>query len=479
MDKLEPITYDTMADGLRESIDYWNNWTGKTHFLEKDNSFALGYLRRVRYWLYMKDPNFEVIEGRPTPDKLPPERAIHFKGDNIPFQSEIIDANINREMGIFNLATGAGKTFIAIRLMSYHNVRTVVVVPSLALLNQWIDRLKTYTGAKIGFASAKQFHDGDIFVVTQQTLSNAFTRTSNNKKTQERYQKTKDIWYRAGMLIVDECHHASARTWKFVIRQSRAFYRYGLTATTDLRHDRADYEYYGLLGDKLEVLDYEELVEMGMAVPIKVWFHNVEYEHFDHNWEFISKDGYSVEDRYIVDNRQRNQMIIDIALDKGIRRDTQVLILFRRVPHGRNVYARMINQLKSRPDLKMFNIQLNQIALINGSVASQKREYIYKRFIDGEIKILLAQHQVIGEGWDVSNIFVIINAMGGKSEINRIQNMGRGARLHENKAFLEIHDFADQSKYTTKHAQIRAMTYSKQGAEMVNIKQTYLGHLFN
>jgi superfamily II DNA or RNA helicase len=460
--------------------DYWTNWDGKAYYLNKDNSFPLGFLQRVKYFSYAIDPYFKLFDKR----KLPPPlfKKIEFTGELRQYQETVIDQALDEPMGIFNLATGSGKTVVAIALMTRKNVQTVVIVPTLALLNQWIDKLKQFSTAHIGFKSSKQLKEGDVFIITQSSLNKALTTRSQQSKTQARYEIIKRIWRDAGMVIIDESHHASAKTWKAMMSYTNAYYRFGLTATTDKRTDKADYEYYALLGDKLSIIDYSDLLELGYSIPIEVFFYDIPYRHYNHKWKFHQKEGGSVENDYIVNNDDRNAKILDVALDKAIRRDKQTLLIFKRVVHGEILFNRGRMAIENRPDLKLHYKDVyeavKRIRLVYGQTKEKERNEIYQDFKDKRIKLLIAQNQLIGEGWDMPNIQVIIIAGGGKSEIMSIQNMGRGSRQSEDKQTLEIHDFADQGKYVQDHAQERAKTYDEIGAKMMNIENTTLSFLF-
>jgi superfamily II DNA or RNA helicase len=455
--------------------DYWTNWDGKVKYLKKDNSFPLGFLRRVKYFVYAlgEIPSFRLIDKRIKPKML--FKQIEFTGELRQYQETVVDQSLNEPMGIFNLATGSGKTVVAIALISRKNTQTVVVVPTLALLNQWIDKLKQFSTAHIGFKSSKQLKEGDVFIITQSSLNKALTTHSSQDKTQARYEIIKRIWREAGMVIIDESHHASAKTWKAMMSYTNAYYRFGLTATTDKRTDKADYEYYALLGDKLSVIDYSDLLELGYSIPIEVFFYDIPYRHYNHKWKFHQKGGFSVENDYIVENNDRNDQIVNVALDRAFRRDKPTLILFKRVTHGEVIYNKAVMDM-SRPDLQIYNDL--QIKLVYGKTKEKERNEIYQEFKDKQVKLLIAQNQLIGEGWDMPNIEVIIIASGGKSEIRSIQNMGRGSRQAHKKKTLEIHDFADQGKYVQDHARERAKTYEEIGAKMINIDNTTLSYLF-
>lgn len=119
------------------------------------------------------------------------------------------------QRGVVVLPTGAGKTTVAIAAMAQLGVATLCLVPTLVLLDQWVEAIAhCYTRApgRIG--------DGvhDIEAVTIATYASAVTWAPR-------------IGNRFGMVIVDEVHHVGAECPREVLEMLVAPARLGLTAT--------------------------------------------------------------------------------------------------------------------------------------------------------------------------------------------------------------------------------------------------------
>jgi superfamily II DNA or RNA helicase len=123
------------------------------------------------------------------------------------------------DTGVLAASTAFSKTVVAAYLIAQHKVNTLVVVHRRQLLDQWIEMLIKFLNIKdIGqIGGGKRKTTGKIDVAMVQSL----------------YDKgeVNDLVGNYGHLIVDECHHISAVSFEQVVRQSKARYITGLSAT--------------------------------------------------------------------------------------------------------------------------------------------------------------------------------------------------------------------------------------------------------
>jgi hypothetical protein len=153
-----------------------------------------------------------------------------FKGDRInaefigtlrPEQQAAADALLEHDTGVLSASTAFGKTVVAAYLIAERSVNTLILVHLKELLYQWIARLNTFLGVSVNdigqIGGGKRKPSGIIDVATIQSLG--------------RKGEVKDIVAKYGYLVVDECHHISARSFEIVARQCKAKYVTGLSAT--------------------------------------------------------------------------------------------------------------------------------------------------------------------------------------------------------------------------------------------------------
>jgi hypothetical protein len=136
-------------------------------------------------------------------------------------QAESVRQALGHDEGVLCAPTAFGKTVVAAKLIAERGVSTLVLVHRRQLLDQWRERLGMFLNlpAKaIGqIVGGKANRTGCIDVALLQSL--------------QRKGEVKDFVAEYGHVIVDECHHLSAFSFEQVMKQVKARYVVGLTAT--------------------------------------------------------------------------------------------------------------------------------------------------------------------------------------------------------------------------------------------------------
>ncbi|MFP8954384.1 DEAD/DEAH box helicase [Natrialbaceae archaeon A-arb3/5] len=117
--------------------------------------------------------------------------------------------------GVLELPTGSGKTVIALKTIEHLAVPTLVVVPTIDLLEQWHRELEAEFGSPIG-----RFGGGEqrLEPITVSTYDSA-------------YLKADSVGDRFGFVVFDEVHHLGGEGYREIARLLAAPARLGLTAT--------------------------------------------------------------------------------------------------------------------------------------------------------------------------------------------------------------------------------------------------------
>lgn len=185
--------------------------------------FWTGNLNRVTALLQENNLPFEVMDDR-VPPVLGP--SLPFYGPPLrDFQIDAAKMAMEKTRGGIKLPTGSGKTLLAGYLMTQLNIPTVFIVQKLSLLSQAIGEFEKCLQVPIGKIQAQNKKLEKFNVATIQTLNNVLKESNNNELARWLQEECQ-------MVIVDEFHHASSATHKFVMqRLLNSYYKLGLSAT--------------------------------------------------------------------------------------------------------------------------------------------------------------------------------------------------------------------------------------------------------
>jgi hypothetical protein len=132
------------------------------------------------------------------------------------------EADKNKPMGgIIQLSVGMGKTLLAIYLAHILKLKTLVVVNQEFLQDQWIERFKGFTDAKVGKIQGKVIDiiNKDVVIGMVQSIS------------MKDYED--NVFKEFGLVIFDEVHHYGSRIFSRALMKTATKYTIGLTATLE------------------------------------------------------------------------------------------------------------------------------------------------------------------------------------------------------------------------------------------------------
>ncbi|ELZ17352.1 type III restriction protein res subunit [Haloterrigena salina JCM 13891] len=144
--------------------------------------------------------------------------------------------------GVLELPTGSGKTVIALKAIERLSVPTLVVVPTIDLLEQWQRELEREFDRPIG-----RFGGGEqrLEPITVSTYDSA-------------YLKADSVGDRFGLVVFDEVHHLGGEGYREIARLLAVPARLGLTATFE-RPDGAHEVIAEIVGPLVHRVDVDEL----------------------------------------------------------------------------------------------------------------------------------------------------------------------------------------------------------------------------
>jgi superfamily II DNA or RNA helicase len=140
--------------------------------------------------------------------------------------------------GIINMQTGSGKTVCSLYIIGKYKLKTLIIVNTVELMNQWIKSIKMFLpDASIGKIQGNTFdiYEKDIVIGMIQTIS-------------MRKEYTREKLSVFCLLFVDECHHLSSEVFSEALIKTRVKYTFGLSATIE-RKDGLECVFKWHIGD--------------------------------------------------------------------------------------------------------------------------------------------------------------------------------------------------------------------------------------
>ena len=359
---------------------------------------------------------------------------VQFKGILRDEQQLATNTLLQHENGILSLPTAFGKTVIGASLIAERKCNTLVLVHLQTLLDQWKKSLGQFLeinetlpeqekkrGRKkvrsiIGqIGGGKNTSSGIIDIALVQSLI-------HNDEVDE-------IVKEYGMVIVDECHHASSVNFEKVLSNTNAKYVYGLTATPKrqdgqhpvvfmqcgaIRHSVSSKEQAGKR-------DFEHFV-----VPCFTSFRKP-LTQSESDWHITNI--YST----LAEDETRNQQIVADVLD-AVGNNRTPIILTQRTDH----VMLLTDMLKKQTDA-------NIIVLIGTDSAKKKRETteLLESIPPNEKLTIVATGKYIGEGFDYPRLDTLFFASPIAWKGTLAQYAGRLHREYPGKQDVIVYDYVD------------------------------------
>ena len=275
---------------------------------------------------YIYLPKYWALEKIGEPKKNLLKRGEYFnqKLETIypprPFQVEIIDKTYKqlKEIGggIITVSCGQGKTYMSINISTLINQKTLIIVHTSVLLDQWMDRIKYFIpNAKIGIIQGKKFdiENKDYVIAMLQTIIRS---------------KSEEDFKSFGLTIYDEAHHMAAPSFSKAFPIVSSKYNLGLSATPK-RSDNLQNIFYWNIGPT----SFESFTNDKFAIVKNINFTDDNYVE-KYNW-MGSIDLHKLH-LQIIDNDFRNEIIIKQLVNLS-KKGRQILVLSKLINHLRTL----------------------------------------------------------------------------------------------------------------------------------------------
>ncbi len=433
-------------DGVDKLIEiYYDRGTLKITGVKDDNELIDGCKWDERENVYRLEAiQYSNLIEHFVENKIPYEdHAREYKELNVelnvrqepfPYQKEALKAWIkNQSKGVVVLPTGSGKSYLATLSIESKKRSTLLVVPTLDLMNQWYDTLKSAFNTDIGLIGGG-YHDLKDITIT--TYDSAYIHAEN-------------IGAKFGLVIFDECHHLPGETYSLSAMQLIAPYRLGLTATPE-RADGQHVMLNTLIGKTVYRKEITELSGKYLAdyetVRLAVSLSQREIEEYREQRRiyvnFLSRSGINMSSP-----QGWNQFIIQSSRSKAGREAFNAYRKQKDIALAAPAKIKLLDSLlkKHRHDRVLVFTQDNKsvytiskqflIPAITHQTKVKERSEILSNFNEGTYKAIVTS-KVLNEGVNVpeANVGIILSGSGSVTE--HIQRLGRILRKSKDKKAL-------------------------------------------
>jgi superfamily II DNA or RNA helicase len=290
------------------------------------------------------------------------------------------------------------------------NVPTLIVVPTLELVQQWKKELENKLGIEVGTYSGERHILKPVTVATYDTA----------------YLRAEELGNRFLLLVFDEVHHLPSPGYMNISEMFIAPYRLGLTATYE-REDGLHKDLERLIGGKVYEIGIDKLSGKHLAeyttrkiVTDLTGEERAEYEKYHSAFtDFLKKKNIILKSpkdfRLLVMRSGRDASAREALLARNRARRVERMIIF--TEHNSLVYAISKEFL---------------IPAITHTTQKEERAEILNNFREGKYKEVVTS-KVLEEGIDVpeASVGVILSGSGSKREYK--QRLGRILRKKEGK----------------------------------------------
>ena len=403
--------------------------------VDNEGVFRLLRARRGEFKILMINLGFPVVDMVPMRQGAEMKFNLKPELDARYYQKEAVESLYgNGEpgtgFGTIVLPCGAGKTIVGILAMHKIQKQTVIIVPNISAIHQWIREIARWTDIprdQIGEYSGERKEIKPVTVTTYQSMIGI-----KDKKTGETVFELFDDrpW---GFIVYDEVHMLPAPSFQLAARL-QSIYRLGLTATL-VREDGKQGEVFTLVGPKRYDTPWINLAEKGFIA--KAYCHEIRLPmNEDDELEYGIAENAAA---YKIAALNRNKLKVIRTLLKRHEGEQMIII------------GQYLDQLKEIQ--KEFGFPI-----ITGSTSNKKRDELYDKFRTREITTLIVS-KVANFAIDLPDASVAIQVSGTYgSRQEEAQRLGRILRPKEKDChfYTLVTEFTKEEEFALKRQRFLA-----------------------
>ena len=370
---------------------------------ETENQIIIprGFIGKLLRFCKEQNLEFDFQDNR----KLRNEISYTFNSTLRNHQEKSIESVSKKDFGVIVAPPASGKTIMGLKIIADKRQPALIVVHRKQLLEQWQERVQAFLGIpkqEIGIIGQGKTKIGkQITIATIQSLQKQIEQIQNQ----------------FGTILVDECHHIPAETFRNTIDKLNTFYLYGLTATP-FRKYNDDKLIFAFLGEIISEITSNEIENFQHAqIIVRNTNLDVPFNSKTDNFETLSK--------ILVHDSERNKLILN-DINKEIQKGKRIVIITERKEHIDTLY--------------IFLKQSYEVVTLSGDDSESNRKSKRQTLLQGNFQVLITTGQYFGEGSDLPNINSLFLVYPFSFKGKLIQYIGRVQRSEINPTIYDYRD---------------------------------------
>lgn len=400
---------------------------------------------------------------------------IHDNVDLYDYQREAIESwKNNNYCGIFDMATGAGKTFTALGALSAlsknlnNHIAVVIVAPYQHLVEQWVEDIIQFNVKPIvaysypGQKWRKQFSDA-VTAYNVGAIDNFCVIATNATFSLNDFQSILQKFKKNFAFVVDEAHNFGAVKLSSLLPK-KARYRLALSATIErFRDEEGTNKLRKYFGKTCISFSLKEAIQKGFLTsyyyhPVVVYLNADEYEQYQEITKTIIRNGGASQEnidknpyiemllikraRIISGCKEKVPKLVEVM--KPYRTDNYILVYC-----GATKYDNDSSDLKDDDEVRQIE-EVNKrlyyelgmkVHKFTSEENKEERDEIKRMFASGTELQVITAIKCLDEGVNIPSIkkaFILASSTNPKEYIQR---RGRVLRRAKGKEYAEIFDF--------------------------------------
>lgn len=399
----------------------------------------------IKYDVVDNRQHFKINQPLKLHDPKDPQKPLQLRD----YQKEVAKLAVETQRFVIQVATGGGKTVIAVAILAKLNVPSIFVVHTGDLFEQAYDELSKMLNVPIGKIGGGECDIQKINVCMIQTIhctlkkkyipfdedeKQLMEHDEIVKKSNITNEKIKKFLATVQCVLIDECHHLRASSYVETMKACKlAIFRGGLSATPHSGDER-DMILQAYAGKIICRITASYLIKRGFLVKPKIYYLSGTKSG---KYKFSRKRYNAIYKEFIINNNYRNELISD-CVNRLKTLNKSVLITVTTKNHGQKL-------LKIIQSLEIVSVQF-----ICSHVNKMVRKEYLNQIRNKELDVIIAT-QLADEGLDLPALDSLILAGAGKSPTRMIQRIGRVLRLYPGKEEAIVIDFKDSARYLAGH----------------------------